>query len=283
MDNTELADQLILSSLNLAHRWRLAGRWEDTVTLLYGVLPVANELNDVRRAQVWLHISRTLNDQTAFGGKENRQAHQAALDKAIQYAEATGDASLLGVAWDSRGMAEHAYFLIGDRVKEPEHEMEYFERGLRYREQVGDGRGLAESYFHLGLVHQVVRGDSKTGEPFFERAYALAKEANDAVMQSYAIRHLAFGRASAGDALGAREGFRESLELRQQAGFVPGAAMAFLTLGEFEAEQGNADTAREYLQSARLLLTELGATTRVKWVDDELSKLDGGTSSSGNG
>ena len=51
MDDSELQEQLILNALNLAHRWRLAGRWQDTLTLLYGVLPVVEKVNDVRRAQ----------------------------------------------------------------------------------------------------------------------------------------------------------------------------------------------------------------------------------------
>ncbi len=276
MNEPELTEQLTRNALNLAHQWRLAGRWQDALTLLYGILPVANELNDVRRAQVWLHLARTLNDRATFGGQENVDAQRKALENALCYAEASGDASLLGAAWDSKGIAEHARFLNSDRAQEPAHELEFFERGLKYREQVGDARGLAESNFHLGLVYQVVRDDSKTGEPYFQRAYDLAKEANDAVMQSYAIRHLAYGHDVAGDYENARAGFQESLQLREQAGFLPGVAMAHVALGQFQAERGKHLQAREYLTTARTVLKELGATKRVEWIEQELSKLDGG-------
>jgi tetratricopeptide (TPR) repeat protein len=217
-----------------------------------------------------------LNDRATFGGKPNDEAHRSALECALQFSEASGDESLLGAAWDSMGMAEHARFLNNGRSKEPEHELEYFERGRKYREQVGDPRGLAESYFHLGLVHQVVRGDSVTGEPYFDKAYELAKQVDDRVMQSYAIRHLGFACDAAGDYDSAREAYQESFALREQAGFKPGVAMALYTLGEFEAEQGHPDPAREYLQRARELLTELDATARVEMVDRSLSASNGG-------
>lgn len=276
MIDQALYDEFVLRALNIAHHWRLAGRWEDTLTVLRGALPAANELNETRRAQVWLHITRTLNDRATFGGEENAAEHQSALDNALRYAEASGDASLLGLAWDSKGMAEHAHFLNNGRFQEPQHEMEWFERGLKLREQVGDARGLAESYFHLGLVHQVVRGDSKAGEPFFERSYELSKEANDAVMQSYAIRHIAFARGDGGETAEALAGLRESLALREQAGFIPGVAMALFALGENEMEYGDRNAAREYLEKAKALLVGLGATRRVEWIEQALEKLDGG-------
>jgi len=30
----------------------------------------------------------------------------------------------------------------------------YFERALRIRKEIGDKRGIAESYFHIGLAYQ---------------------------------------------------------------------------------------------------------------------------------
>lgn len=276
MSDHALQEQLTLNALNLAHRWRLSGRWQDTLTLLHGILPVVNELDDTRRAQVWLHIARTLNDQTIFAGVNNTQELGVALDNAMRFCQAAGDDSLLGVVWDSKGMAEHAHFLNHGRFQEPEHELEFFERGLEYRQKAGEPRGLAESYFHLGLVHQVVRGDSKMGEPYFERSYALAKQANDAVMQSYAIRHIAYVRGDGGDMNAALHGFQESLTLREQAGFVPGVAMALFTLAEAEALQGDANKARADFERARTILSELGAPRPVEWIDAALAKLDGG-------
>lgn len=276
MMDDNVKEEFVLHALNIAHHWRLAGRWHDTLTVLRGALPVADELNDTRRAQVWLHMARTLNDMATFGGIENTEEQHVALDCALRFAEASGDASLLGVAWDSKGMAEHAHFLNNGRFQESEHELEFFERGLTLREQAGDARGLAESQFHLGLVYQVVRGDSKASEPYFERSYALAKEANDAVMQSYAIRHIAFVRGDGGDVSGAVAGLEESLALREQAGFRPGVAMALFSLAEAQAIQGRRDEARAHLIAAREILDELGAVKRLEWIDAALSTLDGG-------
>ena len=64
---------------------------------------------------------------------------------------------------------------MGDRSKEPEQELEFFERGLAFREKVHLSHAVAESLF-IGLVHGVVRRDRTQALPYFEKALHLAQD-----------------------------------------------------------------------------------------------------------
>ncbi len=129
-------------------------------------------------------------------------------------------------------------------------ELACFQRGLELRRRAGDERGVAESLFQVGLVHQVIRDDSAAALPWFEEAYTRARKAADPVLMSYAIRHVAFCRLHAGDRAGARAGLEESLWLREQAGFIPGVAMALAALAEVVASDGQRQDAVALLGGA---------------------------------
>ena len=236
------------SAVDDAEALRLAGRWEEALALLEDER--ARDAGPETRGRVLVELARTLNDRSTFGGDPDEPRAEAVLGELEQLAHAEEDDALLAAALDLRGRALHARFLADRAAGEPEGELELFERALELRAS-DDTRGLAESHFHVGLVHQVVRDDGVTSEPFFETSYRLAGEAGDDVLRSYAIRHLGWTRQERGDLEGARAAFEESLELRERAGFLPGVGAAVLALAEFEAEQGRPERARELLARAR--------------------------------
>jgi tetratricopeptide (TPR) repeat protein len=257
----------------LSDVWRLEGRWSEALTLLHGLQPVAAQLGDAALARNALLVARVLIDQAMFGGRDTLDEREAALRLALTHAEAAGDASLMGGVWDTWGFSLHAAYLDGDRASEPEHELEYFERGLALRQQSDESREIAESKFHLGLVYGVVRGDHTQARPYFEEAYRLAQAAGDDVMASYAIRHIAFARAADGDMERARADLEESLRLREAARFEPGVAMALIALASVLVQQGDKAKALSMLKRARSILEKLGATRRVETVDQYIAQL----------
>jgi tetratricopeptide (TPR) repeat protein len=202
-----------------------------------------------------------LNEQALFTGSADARAEAVAeLDRAE---------ALLALG---RGRVLHARFLV-DRAAEDPAELEAFERGLAVAERLGD-RGLeAQALFWVGLVHQVVRGDHVAGTPYFERSYELAHELGDTVTMSYAVRHLGFADTAAGLHERAWERFRESVELRRAAGFLPGVAAGLFTLGEVAAEQGRPDEARALLEEARGLAEQVGAEPFLRLIEAALAEL----------
>src|SRR5687768_5200074 len=83
---------------------------------------------------------------------------------------------------DENLLALHGAFLRDRSQGEPPEEMEPFERALQPRRELGDAHGVAESLFHVGLVHQVVRGDNDVSRPFFAESYERPREIGDELL-----------------------------------------------------------------------------------------------------
>jgi tetratricopeptide (TPR) repeat protein len=244
-------------TLGEAEARRLEGRWDDALVLLDAALPAARGLGPEQHGRALVAAARVHVDRSTFGGRPDDGAAESVLAELEELAERSGDTSLLAAALDLRGRILHATFLADRSAGEPEGELARFERGLELRDPA-DKRGIAESLFHVGLVHQVIRDDSARSRPFFEESYALARDVGDDVLASYAIRHLGWTRQEDGDVDGARAAFEESLRLREAAGFVAGIGAAALALAQFEGEQGQVDRARERLADAREIFERLG-------------------------
>lgn len=233
-------------SVERARELRLAGRWAEALA----------ELGDDRDSLV---------ERVLILADENMLARDRSeeLSAAIDRIEEQDDDELRAFALARRGLALHSEFLRDRSGGEPPQELELFERALALRRELGDERGIAESLFHVGLVHQVVRGDSPASREFFQESYDRARALGDELLMSYAIRHVAFADQEAGDLEAAERGFRESLELRERAGWVAGVGAAQLALGQLYGELGRLEDALAYLERARETLASIGADRYV--------------------
>jgi hypothetical protein len=66
---------------------------------------------------------------------------------------------------------------------------------------------------------------------------------------------------------------QESLTLREQAGFVPGVAMALVMLAYADRELHQRELARNHLQRAKTIFQQLGAEKKVGWVEQLIEEL----------
>jgi tetratricopeptide (TPR) repeat protein len=220
------------------------GRWEEALALASDPLVRADLLNE------W----------ALFAGDE--EARRRADDE-LSRAEAL---TALG-----RGRLLHARFL-GERREDPR-ELELFEHALGLARALDDSKLEAQALFWIGLVHQVVRGDSPASLPSFQRSYDLARELGDTLTMSYAARHLGFADLDAGRVDAAWSRFEESVELRRGDGFLPGVAAGLLTLGEVAAEAGRHEQARGLLLEARGLAEQVGAEPFLRRIEGALAEL----------
>ncbi|MGW6920143.1 tetratricopeptide repeat protein [Streptomyces sp. NPDC054950] len=164
----------------------------------------------------------------------------------------------------ARGRVIHARFLQ-ERVEDVR-ELELFERATELYGRLGDVRGEGEALFWVGTFHQVVRDDTDTAVPAFERALDLATRAGDRLTTSYALRHLGFADHMAGRLDEARAHFEESTRLRRELGFLPGVAANLIGLAHLAAQQDRREDAAALLDEA----TELAGSTEshgvLRWV-----------------
>lgn len=273
MNNPTFETEVHNRAIELAEHWRIQGEWEDATTLLNGILPVAQRISEDAQAVVWLQIGRTLTDEALFGGKENFDKRKDVLAKAQVLAEKSDDKVLLGNVYDAVGFSLHTSYLESDRSKEPEDEMDFFKRGLELRKEHGSSSQVAESVFHIGLVHDVIRQEYDKALPYHQEAYDLAQEAGDKMIMSYAIRHIGFTKLAAENIPEAKNAFTESLELRRSINFIPGIAFSLATLARVENVEVNKEKALAYYEEARDLLHTLKAETRVTWINSQIAKI----------
>ncbi len=76
------------------------------------------------------------------------------LEAARREAETHGDRRALASALDRLGFLQHWKNLTGDR-QDVDLELALFEEALAMRRDIEDEAGIAESLFHVGLVHQM--------------------------------------------------------------------------------------------------------------------------------
>jgi tetratricopeptide (TPR) repeat protein len=246
--------------VNDAERLRLAGRWDEALESLAG-------RDDADAAMQRVGVLADVNMLVRDVGPELEEAIDAVADIAVD------DPRIEAFVLSRRGLLLHTAFLHDRGRGEPPDELRLFEEALTIRRALDDARDVAESLFHVGLVHQVVRGDSPGSFPWFQESYERAREAGDGLLMSYAVRHLGFARAEAGDAQGAERDLRESLDLRRQAGWIPGVAPAQLALAELLAEQGRREEALALAESARTTLEDLGATRFLAFAEATLAGI----------
>ena len=225
-------------------RLRGEGRWDEALALVDDPLSRAD----------------LLNEQALFAGDAAARAGAAReLDRA--------EARLLF----ERGRVLHARFLA-EREEDPR-ELELFEAGLKIARESSDDLLAAEGLFWVGIVHQVVRGDSASSLPYFDESNAVAARLNDRKLMSYAIRHLGFAHDEAGRRDEAWAAFEESVRLRRDEGFLPGVAAGLLTLGEVAAEQGRPEQAKPLLEEARSLAEQTGTKAFLPRIEAALAEL----------
>lgn len=273
MTNDIQEAKVFTAVFNLIDSWQLQGKWQDAQTLLSGLHPVANKLDNDAKVKLWLTIGRILTDEGAFGGKDTVAKREAALNQALDLAKSTSQAHLLGSIYDALGFSLHITYIDSGQSKEPEDELDFFQRGLELRQKDGTRSQIAESIFHVGLVHDVIRRDYETALKYHQEAYDLAHEANDKVTASYAIRHIGFAHVVANEMEAAREALMESLQLREEAGFTPGIAFALAALANLDTRTGDKESALARLVRSRDMLESLGATSRVAWVEKHIASL----------
>jgi tetratricopeptide (TPR) repeat protein len=158
----------------------------------------------------------------------------------------------------------HARFL--EELVEDARELELFERAVELYGRLGDVRGEGEAVFWVGAFHQVVRDDTETAVPAFERALGLATRADDRLTTSYALRHLGFADQMAGRLDEARARFEESTRLRRELGFLPGVAANLVGLAYLAAQQERRDDAAALLEEATELAESSDAHGVLRWV-----------------
>lgn len=193
-----------------------------------------------------------------YDAAENR------LVAALRVAEQDGHPDDRAAALDQLGVLAHFRTTDLPRDQWPSAdqapELDYFERALAIRRELGEPAAIAESLLHLGWVRQVLAADWVGSIPLFEEALALVGPDGDRHLRAELRRHVGFHvllhEHRPDQAL---PHFQASLELWQSAGKpgwvvygLAGLALCEAMAGRHEEATGHATAAVEQARAAGL-------------------------------
>ena len=242
----------------ISERLYFQARLDDALRLLDANLAAAPpDLSAAARAQLLYARARTVYYMSSLAGSGYDTALQA-LDEAWRAAERGSDRRLQADVLDLTGLCHYSReFGRGEYATA----RPYYDRAFALRTELGDRRGLAESFFHYGLIHQnrehPTKADEAQAREYYQRSLRIAEEDHLQLEQSYALRHLAAFESNAGNLESALEMFERSLALRREIGFLIYLPAASLAVGDVLLEMRRYDEALasygEALESARAI------------------------------
>jgi len=218
----------------------LRGRWAEAIALVERGLADARARRDgVAEARLRLRRGRARVDEIRHHGGDPAPA-LADLEAAHAGALAAADPRLLADCVDALGMRRFVQWFATRAPADLAAAEQPFREALALRAPAGDSAGLAESWFHVGLIHQMRDERAAAGEAF-TRAREIATRVDDPLSRAHAVRHLAYLAELRGDGAAAEAMYRESLALFVRLGPGPGVVAAQLALAELRyARDGDA-------------------------------------------
>jgi tetratricopeptide (TPR) repeat protein len=203
--------------------WRLRSRgcWEDAAALLESYA-ATDPAAAIRRAA--LLVERCM--FTADGW--------ASAEEALRAAEALPVSDeQRGAAACERGQLAYAATVLGVRDRADEARAAL---GRAAALLPPDARARATLDYRRGLLAEHLSETPQSARAAYRRAHTAATSHGDALLCSFTWRHLAGLALRAGEPAEARHGFRESLRLREELGFLVGMAPALTALADVELE-----------------------------------------------
>lgn len=231
--------------------WRLRSRgcWVDAAALL---APHADA------AAPALQRASLLVERCLYTGKGWAEAEDA-----LRTAEATAhEDDERGAAACERGHLAYASTLlrVHDRADEARVALG---RAAALIEPKAPGRALLD--FRRGLIAENLSDSPQSARGAYARAHAAAADHGDALLLSFTWRHLAGLSLQMGEVAEARNGFAESLRIREELGYLVGTAPALASLAETEQEP---EAGRLRAEAGRLFRLLGGVPT---WLADRLT------------
>ena len=232
-----------------AEALRRAGRLDDAVAQ-FATLDLPDGATEADHLRVSLAQGRLFTDRVFYANRGYTEA-VAALEAAGARAKQLDDALSFATALDLLGLAEYNRTMQAGALDYGA-ALGQFQEALAQREELHDSRGVAESLFHVGLVHERLEQYDDALDKY-QRAYTLARDNGHQLELSYAARHLAGGAQATGNFDAAVALFRESLTLRQALDYTLLLPLSHVALGGALLTQQDTDgAAREYEQAQTL-------------------------------
>ena len=206
-------------------------------------------------AKFWIVRGNIYLSQTTAQNSGYAEA-EAAATRAIEFAEKSNGAWVIADAYELAGRVHYSR-RINLGKGDYETPLDYWQKSLTLRRKVNDTRGVIESLFRVGLIHER-KDESAQAIALYQEALRTAGE-KFPLERSNVYRHLAYQKQGQGDFDTALRYFEQSLVLREEAGFLLTRAPALNSIGDLYRRMKNYERALEYNQRALEEAEKFGA------------------------
>jgi tetratricopeptide (TPR) repeat protein len=280
---THTYTSMIDSLYEIVKTYLYQGRLADAQRIVQAAQPLldAHEVAREDRLKLLLLYGQVLVVDLLLGRGEPDLLFATAR-QAKERADELGDQQRVGDALNLLGQAH--YFATttqllksGQPVNSSQEEgrfaeaFEYHQQALQLREALNDTRGMSESHFELGSVHERWGQDEQAVE-HYRQASQLAEQYGYRYEKVEPARHLALHALMKGNLDQALSYGLRALSLREEAGFKPYLPLDHLLLVNIYLARGETSSAQQHLQQATALAEEMGCSALVASVPD-LRKL----------
>ncbi|WP_338864568.1 tetratricopeptide repeat protein [Myxococcus stipitatus] len=190
------------------------------------------------------------------------------LRRARRLADASGDARARVAALNAEGIFHYSIVLLTGQG-EWATVVALLEQARDLAASSGDTRGHLHALFYLGLTQQF-QGNAEAAKSTYEQGLSVSRAANDVLMESYNLRHLASLAEDRGELDSAITQYEHSLRLREKVGFTTGQLFALTALS-------NVRSLKDPKDPQALMLSEK-ALTLARAVKDPAGEREAHTS-----
>lgn len=181
-------------------------------------------------------------------------------ERALQIAQSLDDANHLAAALELRGQAGYVTHVVdclrrGASLYAVPGDGQYDQvcddhvRALGLRRELNDTRGISESLFAVGLMHERWRQFDRA-QTCYREAYGLAEQGGHAFEMTEPARHVAIQAYRDRDLDEALTLARRALSLREASGFRPYQPLDHLLIKDIALAQGDLELARHHVRQA---------------------------------
>ena len=253
--------ELVNAIVNLSDAYLYAARLDDGLQLLSWEVVVLLECEFPLEERVRIQVQRAkiMRFKNRLDGSSN-DATLGLLFEAEKTAKSLDDRGLLADVASLIGLILYDQELWASTLETP---LQYFEQALAIRRETDDQKGIVESLFNIGTVHQNKKGradeDIERALGYFEEAYQLAEEGGFRWEKAHVARHLGYiyGHQK-GDLSTALSYHKEFLDVNEEVGFKLYLPPAHTRVGFTYYELEDLDRALEHFEAAQAIAEETG-------------------------
>ncbi|MEZ4980048.1 MAG: adenylate/guanylate cyclase domain-containing protein [Saprospiraceae bacterium] len=135
--------------------------------------------------------------------------------------------------------------------------LEYFQKSLPIREELGDQKGMANTNNNIGMIYRN-QGDNTMAREYFQKGLAIVQELGNKKVIANTLNNIGLTYQDQGDFDKALEYFENSLVMQEELGNRQSIAVLLNNIGSISEKQNKYPKAMEYFQKSLKMRKELG-------------------------